>query len=801
VIRYLQAPTATLALRALAAVALTLACIAPEWIAPRVAGDTVVLVDRSLSVPTPAADAAWAAALRQRDRPATLLFAGDVVSADTTEPRNRAATDLEQAIRAGIQALRAGPVGELIVISDGRATEGATERALESARAAQIAVNWIGVGRPMPAARIVSVEAPDTVAAGQLIPVQVTVAGESSALRVVASTSDGQQEAVEVPADGKAARSAGIDVRAARPGPVTVFLGLADSDGRAVEPARPAALVMVQGAPRILYVARNPGALAGSLAAGGWPVDRVSPERAPVTDEALTEYGSVIVENVAVPESPPGFWSSLARAVRERGLGLAVLGGPDAFAAGGYRGSELESVLPVTAEPTPEEASAAVAFVVDKSGSMGRGSSGVDRLSVARSAVIATAAGLPPSAQAALISFDVTPRVLVPLTPYARAAQTITAPWPIAAGGGTRIGPALESAASLLSGSRAARRIVVLATDGYVGAESLAAARSALTDARAELVILAIGADADLPALATLIQGTQGEVLPVAAVAELPDLMRSAFARHVGRVVRGPFAVRTAQPLPFPPEDATSWPEVSAYAPVRARAGATVFLETDSGDPLLATQSFGTGITAALPAGLGPWTPEWLRSSRWPGFSGGLIDWISRGRSDPSLAVQLAERFGSLSIAVDAATGPEWSRQPNVTLKILGPDGRLTETAARAQAPGRYVATVPVAAVGAYQVTAMTGHSRSERSVLVVGQDENEQYGLSPLLDDWSRAGLIRRVDPSNLPPPPRAPDARAGRSWLAAVALLLFLIALAIDYRAVWHVHRTAIMGRVMRR
>jgi hypothetical protein len=266
-------------------------------------------------------------------------------------------------------------------------------------------------------------------------------------------------------------------------------------------------------------------------------------------------------------------------------------------------------------------------------------------------------------------------------------------------------------------------------------------------------------------------------------------------------VVKGPIAVRTARPLPFPPESQGSWPDVAAYGPVRARPGAAVFLETDSGDPILATESFGTGVTAALPAGLGPWTPRWPQAALWPGFSGGLIDWISRGRSDRSLGLAVGERRGKLSITVDAAQGPGWSRAPAVALQVLGPDGLVMETEARAQVPGRYVATLPVSAAGAYQVTAVTGGSRSEREVLAMARDETEYYGISPRLDAWARAGLIRRVSESNLPAPRRTPDTRAGRIRLVALALMLLLAALAIDYRAVWFAARAAMIERSHRK
>ena len=74
---YLTAPVTAVLLRVLAGLALALAWFAPETIAPRVPTETVVLVDRSLSMPARDTDAAWAAVVRQRHQShvSALLFA------------------------------------------------------------------------------------------------------------------------------------------------------------------------------------------------------------------------------------------------------------------------------------------------------------------------------------------------------------------------------------------------------------------------------------------------------------------------------------------------------------------------------------------------------------------------------------------------------------------------------------------------------------------------------------------------------------------------------------------------------
>src|SRR4029079_1907962 len=121
-------------------------------------------------------------------------------------------------------------------------------------------------------------------------------------------------------------------------------------------------------------------------------------------------------------------------------------GGERSFARGGYRASTLESLLPVSSEPAALDEPASVVFAVDKSGSMGEGSGGVDRFQLAQRAVLETARGLGPRDSLGLLVFDVAPRVLIPLGPAAAGTATLERDWNATTNGGTRLAPALEAA-------------------------------------------------------------------------------------------------------------------------------------------------------------------------------------------------------------------------------------------------------------------------------------------------------------------------------------------------------------------
>ena len=206
----------------------------------------------------------------------------------------------------------------------------------------------------------------------------------------------------------------------------------------------------------------------------------------------------------------PRFWNALVAAVQNRGLGLMVLGGERSFARGGYRESALESVLPVSSEPAALDQPASIVFVVDKSGSMGQGSGGVDRFQLAQRAVLETARGLTERDSLGLVVFDVVPRVLIPLGPAPAGTAALERDWHATPNGGTRLAPALEAAIDELERSGAARRMLVVVTDGFVDDAPLAELRARLDRSRIETIALAVGPDADVSALERLVGARSG---------------------------------------------------------------------------------------------------------------------------------------------------------------------------------------------------------------------------------------------------------------------------------------------------
>jgi len=596
---------AALALTALALAACLAAIIGIAWPFSDRTPIPIVLLDRSASVSGDSAGTALQALLSELharyeiaeadviefdDFPSSAVrvtTAGtgqpELASAPTRNGTNLAAA-LEQAIDLASSA--EGPPRPVFVIGDGYATRGSTTAALRAAAAAGIVPHWIPTSQGRSIPRIGEILLPDRAGLGERIEVLVRIAGvpnEGSAQRVSITTvnpgGDAESAAAEVSGEGVARLS--FAPRAA--GPVLLNVALQDAaDGTVLDERPLAAVIEVMPAADLLYVGGSDAALARSLVAGRWSLDVVSPRALSGLHEQLGAYSAVILDEVPVAAADQRLWDSLLEAVRSEGTGLLVLGGSTAFAAGGYRGSTLESALPVLSEPAALRESTAVVFAVDKSGSMGEGTAGIDRFQLARQAVLETVADMSEADRVALVAFDVEARTLLEMSEATRARRDLSGAWPVRAAGGTSLVPALEAAMAQFEPDGEDRRLLVLVTDGFLDDVPIDAWRRRLEAAGVELLAFAIGPDARLDELRRLAGTSGGGVIRVEQAAELPGLMRSTVERQRAVIERGTIQLRPLVPVDFVESGDSAWPDIEAYTVTRAREDATVTREIPS---------------------------------------------------------------------------------------------------------------------------------------------------------------------------------------------------------------------------
>ena len=786
-------PLLSSALKLAALVALLLAVAAAQLRPVSQLPRLTFLLDISRSMPLPEVAARWQALradARRLNGPgsSTIAFAANTSALDPQSTLDAArdrldveGTDIAGAIVAGLATLPAHS-GELVVLSDGWPNRGDTLAALRLAQKAGVAVHWMPLGLEAAVARITAVDAPATARVGQRLSVAVGI--DSLAARRVKLVA--RFGSAEVGASSAAlnpgANTLLLSLQAVSRGAQQISIEMQDEAGALLDSRAPAAVIDVAGPPTVLYVSHGATPLSQSLRSGGWPVSELDP-RSLGQMPSLSDYAVIVLDDVGINEAPASFWTELEHAVQVQGTGLLVLGGPRSFGAGSYRGSRLETLLPVTIERAANEQRAAVMFAVDKSGSMDTAMRGVSRLAYAREAVVQTLRALPVTDQAAVLGFDIAAISLVPFGAAPNVADALESLRTLTPSGGTRADVALQEAARQLAAQSNARRLLILVSDGFLPGESLSTAVAALRAASVEFVAIGIGSGAQLGKLRELADLLDGEMLTVGEAAELPTIMRSAADARLSSITHGPLGVRAVSATPFQLKSEPQWPAVQNYGVTRLRQPANAILESALGEPVLAAQQRGNGRVAVMPAGLGGWAPRWSRWAQWPEFAAALATWIGGGSAAGRLDMSFLDEPGQLTVLLDVAVSGDWAQKSVPVITITDPDERSSTPAVKRMGPGRFAATLIGKSAGRYLVNATFEDSVLRRQHLRDASTELSHRGINPQLAAWARLGLIKLWQPAGLAAltAPRQAGPAISFGWLLG-AWLAYLAAVAVD-------------------
>jgi Ca-activated chloride channel family protein len=733
---------------------------------PTAAG-LAVLVDRS-DANSPASQAAAQETLRRDLAPVANKLAITIIEYGNAGHPAAASDVLRHALRQFDPRSR----NSIVVVSDGH-WPGQTTTLLEQAADAGIAMYWLRPEAEGVRPRIEQLIAPSRARPGQRVHVQIeTTLPDAGNFAVELHSDEGVLGRQEVGADGFAR----IPVTIQASGTVLLDAVLFDDDsGLVVDRLQPGASINVLSSPSLLVITNDRSPLAASLVAGGWAVTLIRPDEYAAIGKPVANFGAVILDDIAATDMSDAAWLDLTNAVRRHAVGLLVLGGPNSFGVGAYRGSILEQVLPVVSEPPDNEKPATVMFLVDISGSMGQQSGGHTTLPVAQEAVLFAAASLQATDRVGLITFDVEARLLLAPQPRDDHVSTIRSQWPGRASGGTSVVPALELARGVLAAERTDQKIVLLVTDGNLATDDIPQLQAWLDATNVEFTALVLSDDGGDVPLARLPLNEKASILAVDEVMRLPVLMRDALES-----LRAPVHTETSVPAvvsPLPMADFPgNTPPLESYVVTRARPEAVVMLTGERGEPLAATWVAGTGRVLTLAGGLNQWAVEWMRWDRWPDLVAGLINHIAV--TEPASATHRMEydAQGNVSLVID--TGAIATTQDSLRVRLIPPAGAVEEVALVPDAPGRYRATVPSSLEGQFTLTwededGIHRHSsvrRDDRTRVSTESRLAQRLVEDGLLEEW-RGDIA-----ANLAPP------TSYRWALLALALGLLMVTIAAE-------------------
>ncbi len=420
-------------------------------------------------------------------------------------------------------------------------------------------------------------------------------------------------------------------------------------------------------------------------------------------------YGIIVFNNVERDRFSPDYLTAVERHVA-RGNGFLMLGGEASFGPGGYRQTPIEEILPVALkEPRKEEKSRAVILVIDKSGSMRE----ENKLVYANEAAKAVSRQLKDKDLVGVIGFDVSPFVVVPLSPVEKVRGSFAAQVDrLKAGGRTYLYPAMVEAKRQLEKQNVSRKHVIILSDGETGgsgSDYVDLATVMKKDLKMTVSAVAIGDEANIPLLKRIAQYGGGlfhhtydpTTLPQIVLEQMreePEAEAVVERNLTPAVVRGSEILTGFSGGPFP--------LLRGYVETEVKKGGhpdVIIPKEGKGPPLLASWNYGKGKTVAFTTDLnGRWSRDWIQWQALERFWEKVFSWLRPVREVlPPHEVRI-NQTGDQPV-IELYLYGERTDNRYFRFSFDGKGGR-GEGVLNRQAPGRYQATLPISAPGDYRI-------------------------------------------------------------------------------------------------
>ena len=266
------------------------------------------------------------------------------------------------------------------------------------------------------------------------------------------------------------------------------------------------ALVGVEGSKPVLIVSsagENSG-LVKLLRGGSIEVVGKTPSQCKWSLEELSQFSSVLIENVSAGQIGMSGMETLASWVEETGSGLAMTGGQKSYGPGGYFKSPLERIMPISMEMRREHRKLSVAVVValDRSGSMSAPAGGGRiKMDLADLGTVQVLDLLSPMDEIGVFAVDTTPHEIVPLDTVEHNLSYRSQILAIGSqGGGIYIYEALVAQARMIQSARAQTKHLVLFADAADSEQSMHYEEivDKLREADVTVSVIGLGTDHDV---------------------------------------------------------------------------------------------------------------------------------------------------------------------------------------------------------------------------------------------------------------------------------------------------------------
>jgi uncharacterized membrane protein len=796
------------AIRIIIVVCLCLALAGFQWLHPREGMNVFFVLDRSESIPAGQEENARefvnraSATKKDQDRGGVVVFGSDAALEHTPEPVvqvhkiqavvDSQRTDIAAAVRLASAAFPENGQKRIVLATDGNENSGDVLGAIMAARPLGVTVDILplGVARANDVA-VQKLAIPTQVKKGQTFDVKIFAqadVAQAATVRLYRNNQPLGEQRVEL-SQGKNLFS--FPQTLEEPGFYSYSLHLDAPNDLLPQNNRASGYTTVQGIPRVLIISSDPvqdEALAVALRSAKLDV-HLSGLQFPSSFAELQSYDSIFLSNVAAGDLGREVMNFIESAVRDFGVGLVCIGGDQAYAAGGYRSTPLETTLPVEMELSSKKVlpSGAVALIM-------HGMEFMNGNAVARDCAIGVLDSLGPQDEMGVVLWDGTEKWLFPMTKVGNKKELGRLIAGMNQGDLPHFNGVMTRAYQGLKNSKANLKHMIVFSDGDPGAPSASLMQSIVGD-RITVTTVLIAGHAGPETMMWIADQGRGRFYDVRSPAQLPQI----FVKEAAVILKSAIYEE-----PFTPQLASfsevlqgigraEYPQLLGYVATTPKPRAQTPLLTDKGDPLLAHWQYGLGRSVAFTSDAkAKWANPWLNWDKYRQFWTQVARWSLRKVDNADFTTDVNVENGAGHLAVEALD-PQGNFRNFLDLKavVVSPKGEKLNVQLEQTGPGRYEARFPTKEVGSYRMNLMEVQNGEVKASQVVGASINYSPEFAanepnlPLLRRMAELGNGKLLDPTVDNPfhLNRQKSFRPQDLWeqLLIAAIFLFLVDVAV--------------------
>lgn len=801
-----------LGVRILVVSLVALAIAGLQWLKPEDGMNVFFLLDRSDSVPSVQQESTLkylrqaAQERRREDRAGIIVFGAEAGIESVVSPIFDAQkkiytvvgterTDIGAAVRLGTAAFPERGQKRLVLLSDGNENLGDAQAAVAAAQSLGITVDTmpLGVARGHDVS-IQKLSLPNQLKKGQPFEVKIFAKADEPATGTVRLLRNDQflgEHKVELAA-GKNLFS--FPQALTEPGFYAYEVQLEVGNDQTPQNNKAANFTFVRGDPRVLVVSAAPEAdapLVAALRSAKLEVKAGGLEAFPTGLSEIQSFDAIFLSNIAAGDLGRDAMRLLESAVRDFGAGLVCIGGDQTYAAGGYRGTPLEAMLPVSMELDSKKVMPSGALVIAV-----HATEFPNGNQWARDIAFAALDSLGPQDEMGITLWDGTDRWLFPLEKVGDKKKMGTAITGMRPGDMPNFQPIMQLAHTALKQSTANLKHLVVFSDGDPGAPSQELMNSFIND-KITVSSVMIGGHVNpqtMIQIATLGRGQYYEV-------NAPDRLPQIFLKEAAVILKSAIFEQPFKPQisfvsePIKGLDPAAYPVLLGYVATSPKARAETPMVSDKGDPLLAHWQYGLGRAVAFTSDAkAKWGAHWIQWDKYRQFWLQIAQWSMRRieNAEYTTEVSMEQGLGQLSVEALDAEG-NYRNFLNFEAAVVSPKGEPKTVRLEQTGPGRYEARFPTREIGAYMIHLQQKEGGVVRSSQVLGASINyspEYEATEPnvnLLRRLAEASGGKFIKPGDPTVNPFLHDRRKTFQpvdlweWLLKFAILLFPLDVAL--------------------